>query len=144
MLPNHTRPTLTDTGPIVAIIDPKDKNHARCWQTMQSLSYLGLVMPTACLVEALYLLGKSGGYSHQRKLWNMIEAGAVQLRTETTAECMQAGQLMDKFAGIPMDYADAIVVISADALDTNTIFTMDRHFYAYRRSNGTAFAVIPG
>ena len=44
----------------------------------------------------------------------------------------------------PMDFADGIVVVTADALNVSTIFTIDTHIYAYRRSNGDVFTVIRG
>lgn len=136
------RRTLTDTGPIVAMIDPNDKNHDACWAAMRNLPYDGMITPAACLVEILYLLGKAGGHALQSKVWAMIAAGALQPRPETVAECVKAGRLMESYSDIPMDYADAVLVVAADALKTDTIFTIDQHFYAYRKSNGNAFTII--
>ena len=139
-----TRRTLTDTGPIVAILDVNDKNHDRCWEAMQSLPADGILTPTACLVEALYLLGKAGGHALQHKLWTMIESSVLQLRPDSVGDCTRCGQLMAKYADIPMDFADGMLVVAAEALNVRTIFTLDRHFYAYRKSSGDAFTIFPG
>lgn len=135
---------LTDTGPVVAMIDSGDRNHDRCWQAMANIPESGMVTPTASLVEILYLLGKAGGHPLQRKLWNMIESGILRLRPENMVECLKAGKLMEIYSDTPMDFADGIVVVTADAHDVSSIFTIDRHFHAYRRSNGNAFTIIPG
>jgi len=136
--------TLTDTGSIVAMIDSNDKNYDHCWEAMRALPAVGIVTPIACLVEILYLLEKAGGRPLQRKLWSMIDDGILRLRPETAADCVLAFSLMDKYADIPMDFADGIVVVSADVMQVDTVFTIDKHFYAYRKSNGSPFRVVPG
>jgi predicted nucleic acid-binding protein len=55
-----------------------------------------------------------------------------------------AVRLMTRYHDVPMDYADATLVVVADALKLDTVLTADRRgFRAYRRANGTAFAVKP-
>lgn len=95
-----SRLTLTDTGPIVAMLDPREQNHDRCWAAMRSLPETGL-------------------------------------------RCAQIGVLMETYSDVPMDFADGALVLAAEDLKVDTIFTLDRHFYAYRRSNGNPFTVIP-
>ena len=111
---------------------------------MKNLPEDGMVVPTACLVEILYLLGNAGGRPLQRKLWTMVDSGVLQLRSETKGDCIKAAFLMETYADVPMDFADGIVVATADALNVNTVFTIDPHFYAYRRLSGDAFTVILG
>ena len=55
-----------------------------------------------------------------------------------------AVRLMNRFGNVPMDYADATLVVVADALKLDTVLTTDRRgFRAYRRSTGATFAVTP-
>jgi predicted nucleic acid-binding protein len=42
-----------------------------------------------------------------------------------------------------MDLADAAIVAAAETLSPRRVFTLDRHFYAYRMSDGQAFEVVP-
>ena len=52
--------------------------------------------------------------------------------------------LMKKYAGVPMDYADATLVVAAEALRISTVFTLDRKgFRSYRRSGTGSFALLP-
>ncbi len=51
--------------------------------------------------------------------------------------------LMDKYRDLPMDLADASLVAAAEALGSRSVFTLDRHFHAYRLINGSALQVVP-
>ena len=47
---------------------------------------------------------------------------------------------MEKYADKPMDFADASLVIAAQVLETQRIFTVDRKdFSAYRITSGHAY-----
>jgi len=49
----------------------------------------------------------------------------------------RAFELMESYAGRPMDLADASLVVAAEALETRKIFTIDRSdFAAYRVRRG--------
>lgn len=39
--------------------------------------------------------------------------------------------------------ADASVVVATETLGLRQVFTLDRHFYAYRLADGMAFEVVP-
>lgn len=138
------RRALTDTGPLLAMIYSNDKNYIAFWDAMGSLSDQGLVTPVSCLVEALYLLEKAGGHKYQQALWKLIDDGVVKIRPESVAECLRARELMSKYADIPMDFADGVVVALAETPNVTTVFTTDKHFYAYRTGTGESFLVIPG
>jgi predicted nucleic acid-binding protein len=51
--------------------------------------------------------------------------------------------LMRRYKDTPMDMADASLVAAAETLLVNRIFTLDKHFYAYRLADNTAFEVFP-
>ena len=58
-------------------------------------------------------------------------------------EADQMEALMDKNRDTPMDLADASLVIAAQTLGLLRVFTLDRHFYAYRLADGGALEVVP-
>ena len=60
--------TLTDAGPLVAIVDEGDPSHAVC---MAQLPLLVPPMVTTwpCFTEAMYLAGSAGGHRAQDALW---------------------------------------------------------------------------
>ena len=51
--------------------------------------------------------------------------------------------LMEKYQDIPMDLADASLVVVAESLPLHQVFTVDSDFYIYRLSNGSVLEVIP-
>jgi hypothetical protein len=51
--------------------------------------------------------------------------------------------LMEQYLDTPMDLADASLVVAAETLGLRRVFTLDRHFYAYRLADGSALEVVP-
>jgi predicted nucleic acid-binding protein len=51
---------------------------------------------------------------------------------------------MNRYGDVPMDYADATLVVVADALKLGRVLTIDRRgFRAYRRASGSGFVIEP-
>lgn len=50
---------------------------------------------------------------------------------------------MDKFSDLPMDFADASLVLAAEILGTSKVFTLDSDFTIYRINGRKAFEIIP-
>ena len=50
---------------------------------------------------------------------------------------------MRQYADIPMDFADASLVVAAETLGIARIITFDRHFKAYRIDGHKPFNIIP-
>ncbi len=134
---------LTDTGPLVALIHTQDAHHARCWQVVDALPPGGMLTPDACVTEAMHLLFRAGGYPLQARLWQVWRTGLLRVHSTGEAEYARRAALMETFRDAPMDYADAALVAAAEVLGQRRVFTLDRHFYAYRTADGGAFEVIP-
>ena len=48
------------------------------------------------------------------------------------------------YAGVPMDYADACLVVLGRVLGVDAVFTTDRKGFAtYRRAPGRSFRILP-
>jgi len=50
---------------------------------------------------------------------------------------------MARYRALPMDLADASLVALAEERGLSRVFTLDRHFRAYRAARGKAFSVVP-
>ena len=134
--------TLCDTGPMVALIDAGDKNHAACVAALPSLAS-PLLTTWPCLTEAMYLLGQYGGHRDQDKLWNLVDQGIITLHANSESERKRMRFLMQQYKDTPMDFADASLVAAAETLNQSRIFTTDSDFHVYRISGKKAFQVVP-
>ena len=135
--------TLTDTGPLVALINRSDPNHAKCVAATKQLPAGPLITTWPCFTEAMYLLFRAGGYPAQQALWELRTAGRLLLPEITAAEMDHMSELMDKYRDRPMDLADASVVAAAERLGTRRVFTLDNDFHVYRLTDGPSLEMIP-
>ena len=134
--------TLCDTGPLVALVDRDDPHHARCVAALQTLPAQPLLTTWPCLTEAMYLLGRAGGLPAQDELWGYLADGLVVLHLPGATEWERMRTLMQQYHDAPMDLADASLVTAAERFHLRRIFTLDRHFYAYRIDGQHSFDVI--
>lgn len=133
---------LCDAGPLVALIDEGDENHARCVSALRQMPAGPLVTTWPCLTEAMYLLGRRGGFPPQDRLWNFVSEGPVVLDQPASEENERMRGLMRQYHDLPMDLADASLVAAAERLGVRRVFTVDRHFRAYRIDGKHAFEII--
>ena len=134
--------TLTDTGPLVALIDADEKHSARCRATLAELD-TPLVTSWAVLTEAMHLLGKRGGWEPQALLWQMVERELLVLAELNDAMATRCIALMRRYDDHPMDLADATLVALAEERDLREVFTLDAHFRSYRLKNRRHLRVVP-
>ena len=134
---------LTDAGPLVALANKKDPDHIRCVTTARTLPKAPLLTTWPCFTEAMYLLHREGGYRAQEELWQLRRKGVVKVHSLTDKEADRMDALMHQYRDIPMDIADASLVAVAESFHLTLIFTLDRHFRAYRIHNTGVFEVVP-
>ena len=132
---------LVDAGPLVAIVDADDEHHAECVASIQEMREpLCTVWPP--IVEAMYLLANFP--KGREALWQMLERGGIQLLPLEITDAPRIRELMDKYASLPMDLADAALLRVAEREGIHKIFTVDRRdFSVYRLNNRTRPTLIP-
>ena len=134
---------LTDTGPLLAILDRGDQFHRRCMAAAGAIR--GPMITTwPCFGEAMYMLGREGGHRLQQGLWNLRRGGSLVIHELTDAEVDRAEALMAKYHDSPMDLGDASLIAMAEARGLRQVFTLDQHFLHYRLANGSVLETIPG
>lgn len=132
---------LVDTGPFVALFDPSEESHGDCKHALAGLRHRRLVTSLAVVTEATHLLGFSP--RAQLAFLSFLAAGAVEIADVTAAQVAQAAALMERFADLPMDFADATLVVLAEHLGTMTIFTLDDRDFSIYRVGRRVFRRIP-
>lgn len=135
--------TLTDTGPLVALINRNDPNHAKCIAAVKRLPGGVLLTTWPCFTEAMYLLFRAAGHPGQRALWQLLATGRLALDELTAADRDRMAELMGKYRDTPMDLADASLVAAAERLQTRQVFSLDSDFHVYRLADGSSFHIVP-
>src|SRR5438874_13717074 len=120
---------LTDTGPLVALLDKTDDHHANCLAVLGKLPNGPLLTTWPCFTEAMYLLGEVGAHRYQDSLWKLRRDGRLLLLDLTDAEADRMDALMSQYPNVPMDLADASLVAIAESRGYPRLFRLDSDFY---------------
>ena len=132
---------LVDTGPLVALFDPSDRAHASCTRELGRLEGRKLVTSLAVVTEASYLLDFSA--LAQQALLTFIADGALDVAEFGRSNVSRAKELMTKYHDLPMDFADATIVVLAELLGTSAVFTLDRRDFGVYRLGRRKFKLLP-
>ena len=125
---------LVDTGPLVALFDPKNPDFGGCHTILKSLNQ-PLYTTEAVLTEAFHLLDP--GSRGAEGLMRFVLEGYVTVTSLEQPDTARAFELMDKYSDCPMDYADASIVAMAEKMKTLSVFTLDTgDFSTYRIKKG--------
>jgi predicted nucleic acid-binding protein len=132
---------ILDTGALVSLLDRSQKHHetfARFFGEWRR----PVVSTEAVLTEATHLLGGLEG-GREACVDFFLSGGAV-LVPATKASLRRSRDLVTQYFDLPMDYADATLVVLAEELGTNRVFTTDRRdFGVYRIRGRRRFEILP-
>jgi hypothetical protein len=132
---------LLDTGALVSILDRSQAHHQKCAHFFEAWQR-PLLSTEAVLTEATHLLGRA---RQGRKVCVefFLDGGAVLVPT-TVSSLRRVRDLLEEYADLPMDYADATLVVLAEEVGTDLVFTTDRRdFSVYRIRGRRRFRVVP-
>lgn len=135
--------TLTDTGPLIALINRNDPNHSACIAAAKRLPAGPLLTTWPCFTEAMYLLFHAGGHFAQAELWRWRKAGRLLLHNVGEREIDRMEVLMAKYHDRPMDLGDASIVAAAEQLGIRRLFALDGDFRVYRLAGDLMIECIP-
>jgi uncharacterized protein len=122
--------TLVDTGPLVALFDPKDGQHLRCVKTLKAIrDPIRTTVPV--LTEVFHMLGP--GSVGSDRLREFVLKGGLSVWWFDAAGLSRAFELMNTYSDHPMDLADASLIVAAEAVGTRKVFTIDRSDFAVYR-----------
>jgi predicted nucleic acid-binding protein len=119
---------LVDAGFLVALLSRRDANHR--WATAQALRVPPPWMTCeAALSETFHLIGGRG----TRSLASLLRRGAVLCRYRFADDMDAVLKLLEKYADVPMSFADAFIVRMTETLNDPVLLTTDADFRVYRR-----------
>lgn len=102
---------LVDTGPLVALLDRSDAGHAWAVEVFKTLRP-PLLTCEAVFAEAWYILGESG--PSRGALAQLHASGIIRVAFDFETEATAIWRLLEKYADVPMDFADACMVRMAE------------------------------
>lgn len=130
---------LVDSGPLIALFDTSDKYHQTCVEFIKSNPY-ELLTSLASITEVLHLLDFSRNAQTDFLSW--IIAGAVTIEDITQNDLMRIKELIEKYADLPMDFADACLVCLGEKYNICDVATIDSDFDVYRFNKTKAFRTV--
>ena len=128
-----------DSGFLFALADQRDRWHARA-TAFAGTSDEGWACTWPVLTEAcpLFLSRRQPRFAVQ--LMDDVAAGAMEVWSPPAASLGRIAVLMGKYADLPMDLADASLVLLAEHLGHGRILSTDeRDFETYRWKNHQPF-----
>lgn len=131
---------LLDAGPLIALFAPRDRDHVLVRDHLQS-SAARLLTTWPVVTEAWHLLAAPQRLTMMR--W--IAADGVELAAFDGDTSTQLVRLLEKYRDLPMDLADASLVLLAAKTGLVEVLTLDRRdFSTYRLPGNKRFHLVLG
>jgi uncharacterized protein len=123
---------IADTGFWVALGNPKDDYHDLAMQRFKTLAE-PLITTWPVMTEVCHLLLQRRGTDAQLKFITLYQQRVFTVFDIIDSHIERLNQLMQTYSDLPMDLADASLVLLAEHLNHGRILSTDRRdFHAYR------------
>ncbi len=120
---------LIDAGPLIALFDKDDKFHILVKEFLRK--YEGRLYTTwPVITEVLHMLDFSVDTQIDFLKW--ISFGAIEVKQIDMADISIIIDLSEKYSDVPMDFADASLIIISELENIKEIISIDSDFYIYR------------
>ncbi|MEP7347295.1 MAG: PIN domain-containing protein [Gemmatimonadaceae bacterium] len=130
---------LIDTGPVVALLNRRDRHHAWVRDVLDTVEP-PIFTCEAVVSEACFLLERfTGG---QDAVLELLAKGVLKVDFRMLSEIDALRGLMRKFTNVPMSLADACLVRMTEIDTQSVILTLDSDFRVYRRNRRQVIPTI--
>lgn len=130
---------IADSGFWIALADKKDKYHQVAENAAKTLDEI-LITTTPVITEVCHILLSRQGIRAQLSFMQMYQLGAFEVFELQNKYKNRIVELMQQYADLPMDFADASMVILAEHIEHGRILSTDRRdFHTYRWKNKQPF-----
>lgn len=124
--------TLIDAGPIIALFNKNDKYHEKIKEFLKN--YKGKLLSTWPVVtEVSHMLDFNVQTQIDFLTW--INLGGVVIENIGNEDISRIIELSRKYSDVPMDLADASLVVLSEKKNIKEIITIDSDYYIYRTIN---------
>ena len=120
---------LIDAGPLIALFNSRDNYHKEVCDFMgkHKLSYISTL---AVYAEVSHILSRNR--NAQRDFYEWVSYKGIILSDINQNDMIRITELTEKYADLPMDFADATLVIAAEKSGIRQIISIDKDFDIYR------------
>ena len=130
---------IVDAGPLVALLNSRDKHHA--WVVQQ----LGNIQPPmltceAVLAEATYLTRAAPGA--RAALIEMLGEGFLNIGMALADQHSAILAMIRRYTDVPMSLADACLVRLAELYPQSPVLTLDSYFAIYRKNGRKVISMV--
>jgi len=120
---------LIDAGPFIALFDADDNHHVKIKNFIKNQKYC-FISTLAVFAEVSHMLDFSVKAQHDFYEW-VIRHGVI-ISDINQHDMLRLLELTDKYSDVPMDFADATLVITAEKTGIREIISLDKDFDIYR------------
>ena len=120
---------LIDAGPLIALFDVDDKYHKGVRDFLNKFPYR-FISTLAVLTEVSHMLDFS--VHAQQNFYEWVLYKGLIIGDINQNDMPRIIELTNKYADLPMDFADATLVITAEKANIKKIISLDKDFDIYR------------
>jgi uncharacterized protein len=125
------RRILLDTGPLVALLNSRDKHHE--WAKLRwSQTTPPFLTCESVLSEACFLLRAMPGGNEA--VMELLRRHVVEVAFHTEDHVEAVASLLRKYTSVPMSLADGCLVRMAELFADSKVLTLDHNFRLYRKN----------
>jgi len=124
-----TTSILIDAGPLIALFDSGDKHHEPVKAFIKGRSFR-FVSTLAVFTEVSHMLDFSA--KAQQDFYEWVMHKGVIISDIHQNDMHRVAALTAKYADLPMDFADATLVITSEKTGIREIISLDKDFDIYR------------
>ena len=120
---------LIDAGPLIALFDSSDRHHEPVKAFLKERRYR-FISTLAVFTEVSHMLDFS--IKAQRDFYEWVMCKGVIISDINQNDMHRIVELTGKYADLPMDFADATLVVTSEKTGLREIISLDRDFDIYR------------
>lgn len=124
-----------DAGPLIALFDKSDTYHQKVKHRLEEYrkhAHGRLITTWPIITEVTYILKIHVHLEAQIDFLKWITIGGIEMFDLQKGHLSKIIELQKKYSDLPMDFADATLLIAAESLDVNKVFSIDKDFSVYR------------
>ena len=120
---------LIDAGPLIALFHSGDNHHQKVRKFLTEHKY-GFITTLAVITEVSYFLSVNSQALQDFFEWILYKG--VIIADINQHDISRIAELTKKYSDLPMDFADATLIITAEKTNIREIISLDKDFDIYR------------